>query len=62
MGTPYITERWTISPQVQAAVVDWYQLTSLHHGDVKFLRADEWLSDIISEVILNTWPEACRFR
>jgi hypothetical protein len=35
---------------------------SVHQGDVKFLRAREWISDFISEVMLNTWPEACRFR
>jgi hypothetical protein len=35
---------------------------SLHQGDVKFLPAREWISDFISEVMLNTWPEACRCR
>jgi hypothetical protein len=29
MGTPYIIEGWTVSPQVQAAGIDWYQHTSL---------------------------------
>jgi hypothetical protein len=34
---------------------------SLHQGDVKFLRAREWISDLISEIMMNTWSEACWF-